>query len=1569
MESLKKQAARLLGEQTKYRRWIAIFLCLALVVTTGTVAALKMNGQAWSQEEKVLTCGVSPDQQVVHVHDESCFGEEGELVCPLPEVEAHVHDESCYQEQMTLICEKEETPIHEHTDACRALVCEKEEAEAIPGHQHGEGCRELICGREVTEGHQHTEGCYSTVQGELICGNTEEGHEHSAECYEQIQSLTCGLEETEAHVHSEECYGPYICGMEESEGVEGHTHTEECYDPYACGIDTEAEGHTHSEECYQVTKVLSCGKLELHTHGADCYGADGSLICGVPELVEHVHSEECFAEQAEEEPQLFQKLYEDTEIRVLAEYTQDAKIPEEAQLVAELIESHVLEEAGDTQEEDAATEIVREEVSYRLSFLLNEETVQPEGNVTFTVQGLDEDGNDAGEPVTLVYNAGDSMDLLVVTLVKETVVEVQHAFCQEAVDGNVRVIAEYDSQANLPEEAKLQIKQITAETDAEHYAVRETELQQALDNEDAIIDTLVNIGFYVDGVEVEPEAPVTIKIQFLNGEGLAVGEPVTVVHFAEQGTEVLSGSQVDEAGTTSFQMDSFSEIVLLGTDVGVASSREISRDTVRFFVNLQSQVLDSAGNYMSPTAEDFTASLFETTTEAEYSTIDYGSYTYPDTGKEKEYGWRIGPTYNVGTEAAKYSASARVVVAATPTATSTGDENVRKLGTPEGVDVNGYTYKLAQFPTDEEILGKLRIEQAKAGDTKKVSVDGKVVSADELTTDNFTVRWYVFKYNTPDNWWHVDGVLVRKQGKLAVTKTFYGNEEAINAVKNGFNITVTEEGKSEPSYKLVLNSKESNPANGTGYDYIAEKDGELTYTWVLGVTASKKFTLKENNYISNTNDNIATLAEYRVFNTKTSSSGTETTAEKWRNYSDAGVEVTVESYSLDLDYSSYQTVDFRNSYLPKNAISIWKIDADSEEGLTGVTFELWKADGTQAEKVYQNGDDYYLYPPTGIATTETTRLQVNGTGHLVLHGLEERSAGEYILKETEHPEGYGAEDVSFTINGNGFVTLKEGSAAVLKQVGDENTFQMNVPNKPGTMDLLIRKEWASGAKKEPVTVELWKGSVKTAYTKELNEENNWQVTISKLPMYVNGTIADYKLREIKIGDTSFDPKADEDGYQFYDVAYEPLVIEQEGTAYKGTLVVRNATDGGTLTFTKTDADEKALKGATFALYDSIEAISEDREVATATSGTNGKVTFIGLTSDTYFMKETKAPAGYELSEKIYKVTFVNKEGTITLYSDGDNAVDASVPLTSIPNEVAKQTIKIVKEDKGGNRLNGAEFTLTAQKLTVPGSYIPTEGGYTSALVDGEEGVVVNQLELPCGTYTLTETNPPEGYYNAQPITLTVKAEGVSVSSNDSSEVTLTASEDGDNSKVWTLTVKNKPGWLDGITLTKVSNEDITFKLGGAAFVLSRRQGDSLEYASIADGVATWGIPTQELATPITTSMEGDDQGTVQLPKLEKGTYFLTEVTAPDGYNLLNHSIQLVVEENENGELILKRDDSEPNATIQGKNITISNSKGIALPETGGPGIAMYTLGGLAIIATSLVYGLSMRRKKVKGGRN
>ena len=56
-------------------------------------------------------------------------------------------------------------------------------------------------------------------------------------------------------------------------------------------------------------------------------------------------------------------------------------------------------------------------------------------------------------------------------------------------------------------------------------------------------------------------------------------------------------------------------------------------------------------------------------------------------------------------------------------------------------------------PSDEEVLAKLREDEK----TKKALGESKV---ETLTTENYTIRWYVVKYH--DDGWHIDGVLQEK---------------------------------------------------------------------------------------------------------------------------------------------------------------------------------------------------------------------------------------------------------------------------------------------------------------------------------------------------------------------------------------------------------------------------------------------------------------------------------------------------------------------------------------------------------------------------------------------------------------------------------------------------------------------------------------------------------------------------------------------------------------------------------------------------------------------------------------
>ena len=278
------------------RRWRRLTAVLATAAAVLTLCVMVLPAVTMESTPQTLAC-----QLDLHTHTDSCYDEEGELLCGYAGFAAHTHDSSCYGEDGTLICPLEERKPHTHTESCyqetEALVCGLEETQ---GHTHSEACYEtqLVCSQEESQGHTHTghvhtEECYTVTQTP-ICESTEPDHVHTEECYETHRELTC-TQDTGCYDES----GNLVCGLEETQG---HTHSEACYDTQlVCGQE-ETEPHTHTDSCYQVQRELVCGQEEviLHTHTEDCWDEDGNLTCGMLEIKEHVHDETCLPETASE---------------------------------------------------------------------------------------------------------------------------------------------------------------------------------------------------------------------------------------------------------------------------------------------------------------------------------------------------------------------------------------------------------------------------------------------------------------------------------------------------------------------------------------------------------------------------------------------------------------------------------------------------------------------------------------------------------------------------------------------------------------------------------------------------------------------------------------------------------------------------------------------------------------------------------------------------------------------------------------------------------------------------------------------------------------------------------------------------------------------------------------------------------------------------------------------------------------------------------------------------------------------------------------------------------------------
>lgn len=98
-----------------------------------------------------------------------------------------------------------------------------------------------------------------------------------------------------------------------------------------------------------------------------------------------------------------------------------------------------------------------------------------------------------------------------------------------------------------------------------------------------------------------------------------------------------------------------------------------------------------------------------------------------------------------------------------------------------------------------------------------------------------------------------------------------------------------------------------------------------------------------------------------------------------------------------------------------------------------------------------------------------------------------------------------------------------------------------------------------------------------------------------------------------------------------------------------------------------------------------------------------------------------------------------------------------------------------------------------------------------------------------------------------------------------------------------------------------------------------------------------------------TQTTGED-GKITYLNIPDGTYYLKEVAAPDGYKLLSDKIAVTVK---GGAIQSASMNSTNYSSNNGEEIwltlTVTNSSGHELPETGGSGTTLYTLGGLLLL--------------------
>lgn len=154
-----------------------------------------------------------------------------------------------------------------------------------------------------------------------------------------------------------------------------------------------------------------------------------------------------------------------------------------------------------------------------------------------------------------------------------------------------------------------------------------------------------------------------------------------------------------------------------------------------------------------------------------------------------------------------------------------------------------------------------------------------------------------------------------------------------------------------------------------------------------------------------------------------------------------------------------------------------------------------------------------------------------------------------------------------------------------------------------------------------------------------------------------------------------------------------------------------------------------------------------------------------------------------------------------------------------------------------------------------------------------------------------------------------------------------------------------PDTTGTFSIVKVDATNAENKLAGAQFQVMRpakegETGDSYTY----NGQTLTLVPVvdaQGKLVIITT----DENGAATSPELPVGMYFLYEIKAPDGYNILKDVIPVYA--TQDGDAIAPT--------------TVENAPGAQLPSTGGMGTQLFLYGGLALMVVAMILAIYKRQ--------
>ena len=318
----------------------------------------------------------------------------------------------------------------------------------------------------------------------------------------------------------------------------------------------------------------------------------------------------------------------------------------------------------------------------------------------------------------------------------------------------------------------------------------------------------------------------------------------------------------------------------------------------------------------------------------------------------------------------------------------------------------------------------------------------------------------------------------------------------------------------------------------------------------------------------------------------------------------------------------------------------------------------------------------------------------------------------------------------------------------------------------------------------------------------------------------------------------------------------------------------------------------SLSGATYGVYSDKGCT---KTVATLTTNGNGNTNTVELRAGTYYVKETKAPKGFQLDKTVHTLTVKAGETTTLKVSDTPKVTNTQIELFKLDMDTAKGT------PQGNAALEGAEFvwkyydgyytrdnlpstparSWTTRTKAEKGSDGTTH--YITRLADsykvsGDSFYSQNgAICLPLGTITVEEKAAPKGYL----------LDGAYLQVNGTSErVTgVYAAQITENGELATLSGGNRYSISDKVIRggVRIQKRDLETKetkpQGGATFRDTAFAITSLNVNPVlVDGKL---YQKNEVVKTIHTGIDGI--AATAADALPYGHYRLEETTPPEGY--------------------------------------------------------------------------------------